>query len=62
MLAGTRLGKGVFLVGSPKTGRRNPSTFIKSRQASYGFQTVIEKVAVVLVVVPRKGLRRLFKT
>ena len=62
MLAGARVGKGVVLVRSPKTGKWNPPAFIKSRQASYGFQAGIQKAEVVLVVVTKKGLRELFKT
>ncbi|MEK9627606.1 MAG: lipid-binding SYLF domain-containing protein [Nitrospinota bacterium] len=62
MIAGARVGKGVVLVRSPKTGKWNPPAFIKSRQASYGFQAGIQKAEVVLVVITKKGLRELFKT
>ena len=60
MLAGARVGKGV-VVRSSKTGKWNPPAFIKSRQASYGFQAGIQKAEVVLVVVTKKGLKGLFK-
>ena len=62
ILAGARVGKGVVVVRSPKTGKWNPPAFIKSRQASYGFQFGIQKAEIVLVVVTKKGLRELFKT
>ena len=62
ILAGARVGKGVVVVRSPKTGQWNPPAFIKSRQASYGFQAGIQKAEIVLVVVTKKGLRELFKT
>ncbi|MBC8285379.1 MAG: lipid-binding SYLF domain-containing protein [Nitrospinae bacterium] len=62
MIAGARVGKGIILVRSPKTGKWNPPAFIKSRQASYGFQAGIQKAEIVLVVVTKKGLRELFKT
>ena len=62
MLAGARVGKGVVVVRSSKTGKWNPPAFIKSRQASYGFQAGIQKAEVVLVVVTKKGLKGLFKT
>lgn len=62
MIAGARVGKGVVLVRSPKTGKWNPPAFVKSRQASYGFQAGIQRAEVVLVVVTKKGLRELFKT
>ena len=62
ILAGARVGKGVVVVRSPKTGKWNPPAFIKSRQASYGFQIGIQKAEIVLVVVTKKGLRELFKT
>ena len=62
IIAGARLGKGVVVVRSPKTGEWNPPAFIKSRQASYGFQIGIQKAEIVLVVVTKKGLRELFKT
>jgi len=61
MLAGARVGKGVVVVRSSKTGKWNPPAFIKSRQASYGFQAGIQKAEVVLVVVTKKGLKGLFK-
>ena len=62
ILAGARVGKGVVVVRSPKTGQWNPPAFIKSRQASYGIQFGIQKAEIVLVVVTKKGLRELFKT
>ncbi|MZH05306.1 MAG: lipid-binding SYLF domain-containing protein [Nitrospinae bacterium] len=62
MLAGARVGKGIVLVRSPRTGKWNPPAFIKSRQASYGLQAGIQKAEVVLVVITKKGLRELFKT
>lgn len=62
MIAGARVGKGVVIVRSPKTGKWNPPAFVKSRQASYGFQAGIQKAEIVLVVVTKKGLRELFKT
>ena len=61
MFAGARVGKGVVVMRSPKTGKWNPPAFIKSRQASYGFQVGIQKAEVVLVVVTKKGLKGLFK-
>ena len=60
MLAGARVGKGIVVVRSSKTGKWNPPAFVKSRQASYGFQAGIQKAEVVLVVVTKKGLKRLF--
>lgn len=62
MIAGARVGRGVVIVRSPKTGRWNPPAFIRSRQASYGFQAGIQKAEIVLVVVTNKGLKELFKT
>jgi len=62
MLAGARIGRGVVVVRSPKTGKWNPPAFIRSRQASYGFQAGIQKAEIILVVVTNKGLRELFKT
>jgi len=62
IFAGARVGKGIVVVRSPKTGQWNPPAFIKSRQASYGFQAGIQKAEIVLVVVTKKGLRELFKT
>ena len=41
MIAGARVGKGVVIVRSPKTGKWNPPAFIKSRQASWGIQAGI---------------------
>mgnify|MGYP004001950759 FL=1 len=57
VIAGARVGKGVVVVRSPKTGKWNPPAFIKSRQASYGFQAGIQKAEIVLVVITNKGLR-----
>ena len=54
ILAGARVGKGVVGVRSPKTGKWNPPGFIKSRQASYGFQFGIQKAEIVLVFVTKK--------
>ena len=62
IFAGARVGKGVVVVRSPRTGKWNPPAFIKSRQASYGFQAGIQTAEIVLVVVTKKGLRELFKT
>jgi len=62
MIAGARVGKGVVIVRSPKTGKWNPPAFIKSRQASWGLQAGIQKAELVLLVVTNKGLRQLFKT
>ena len=41
MIAWARVGKGVVIVRSPKTGKWNPPAFIKSRQASWGIQAGI---------------------
>ncbi|MDC0206787.1 lipid-binding SYLF domain-containing protein [Nitrospinae bacterium] len=62
IIAGARVGKGIVVVRSPKTGKWNPPAFIKSRQISYGFQAGIQNAEIVLVVVTKKGLRDLFKT
>ena len=62
LIAGARVGKGIVVVRSPKTGKWSPPAFIKSRQASYGFQAGIQKAEIVLVVITNKGLRELFKT
>ena len=62
LIAGARIGKGIVVVRSPKTGKWSPPAFIKSRQASYGFQAGIQKAEIVLVVITNKGLRELFKT
>jgi SH3 domain-containing YSC84-like protein 1 len=62
MIAGARVGKGVVIVRSPKTGKWNPPAFIKSRQASWGIQAGIQKAELVLLVMTNKGLRQLFKT
>ena len=61
MLAGARVGKGIVVVRSSKNGKWNPPAFVKSRQASYGFQAGIQKAEVVFVVVTKKGLKGLFK-
>ena len=60
MITGARLGKTVVIVRSPKTGKWNLPAFIKSRQASYGFQARIKKAEIVLVFIKNKGLRELF--
>ena len=52
----------MVVVYSPKTGKCNPLAFIKSWQESYGYQAVIQKAKIVLVVITNKGLRELFKT
>ena len=62
MIAGARVGKGVVIVRSPKTGKRNPPAFVKSRQASWGIQAGIQKAELVLLVMTNKGLKQLFKT
>lgn len=62
MIAGARVGKGVVIVRSPKTGDWNPPAFIKSRQASWGIQAGIQKAELVLLVMTKKGLKQLFKT
>jgi SH3 domain-containing YSC84-like protein 1 len=62
MIAGARVGKGVVIVRSPKTGEWNPPAFIKSRQASWGLQAGIQKAELVLLVVSQKGLKQIFKT
>ena len=62
MIAGARVGKGVVIVRSPKTGKWNPPAFIKSRQASWGIQAGIQRAELVLFVMTNKGLKQLFKT
>ncbi|MBT6345593.1 MAG: lipid-binding SYLF domain-containing protein [Nitrospina sp.] len=62
MFAGARIGKGVVIVRSPKTGKWNPPAFIKSSQASWGLQAGIQKAELVLLVVTNKGLRQIFQT
>lgn len=62
MIAGARVGKGVVIVRSPKTGKWNPPAFVKSRQASWGIQAGIQKAELVLLVMTNKGLKQLFKT
>ena len=62
MIAGARIGKGVVIVRSPKTGKWNPPAFVKSRQASWGIQAGIQKAELVLLVMTNKGLKQLFKT
>lgn len=61
VIAGARVGKGVVIVRSPKTGKWNPPAFVKSRQASWGIQAGIQKAELVLLVLTNKGLRQLFK-
>ena len=51
VIAGARVGKGIIVVRSPKTGKWNPPAFIKSRQASYGFQAGIQEAEVILMVI-----------
>ena len=43
VIAGARVGKGVVIVRSPKTGKWNPPAFIKSRQTSLGLQAGIQE-------------------
>ena len=62
MIAGARVGKGVVIVRSPKTGKWNPPAFIKSRQASWGIQAGIQRAELVLLVMTNRGLKQLFKT
>ena len=62
MIAGARVGKGVVIVRSPKTGKWNPPAFVKSRQASWGIQAGIQKAELVFLVMTNKGLKQLFKT
>jgi SH3 domain-containing YSC84-like protein 1 len=61
VIAGARIGKGVVIVRSPKTGKWNPPAFIKSRQASWGIQVGIQEAELVLLVVTNAGLKQLFK-
>ena len=61
MIASARVGKGVVIVRSPKTGKWNPPAFIKSRQASWGIQAGIQEAELVLLVVTNGGLKQLFK-
>ncbi|MBC8286704.1 MAG: lipid-binding SYLF domain-containing protein [Nitrospinae bacterium] len=61
VIAGARVGRGVVIVRSPKTGEWNPPAFIKSRQASWGIQAGIQQAELVLLVVTNKGLKQLFK-
>ena len=61
VIAGARIGKGVVIVRSPKTGKWNPPAFIKSRQASWGIQAGIQEAELVLLVVTNAGLKQLFK-
>jgi SH3 domain-containing YSC84-like protein 1 len=61
VFAGARIGKGVVVVRSPKTGKWNPPAFIKSRQASWGIQAGIQEAELVLLVVTNAGLKQLFK-
>jgi lipid-binding SYLF domain-containing protein len=62
VIAGARVGKGVVIVRSPKTGKWNPPAFIKSRQASWGIQAGIQEAELVLLVITNKGLKQLFRT
>jgi lipid-binding SYLF domain-containing protein len=62
MIAGARVGKGVVIVRSPRSGEWNPPAFIKSRQASWGIQAGIQKAELVLLVMTKKGLKQLFRT
>ena len=62
MIAGARVGKGVVIVRSPKTGKWNPPAFVKSRQASWGLQAGIQKAELVLLIMTNKGLKQLFRT
>lgn len=61
VIAGARVGKGIVIVRSPKTGKWNPPAFIKSRQASWVIQAGIQEAELVLLVVTNKGLKQLFK-
>ena len=61
VIAGARVGKGVVIVRSPKTGKWNPPAFIKSRQASWGIQAGIQEAELVLLVLTNTGLKQLFK-
>ena len=61
VIAGTRVGKGVVIARSLKTGKWNPPAFIKFRQASWGIQAGIQEAELVLLVVTKKGLKQLFK-
>ena len=61
VFAGARIGKGVVVVRSPKTGKWNPPAFIKSRQASWGVQAGVQEAELVLLVVTNAGLKQLFK-
>jgi len=61
VIAGARVGKGVVIVRSPKTGKWNPPAFIKSWQASWGIQAGVQEVELVLLVVTNAGLKQLFK-
>jgi SH3 domain-containing YSC84-like protein 1 len=61
VIAGARIGKGVVIVRSPKTGKWNPPAFIKFRQASWGIQVGIQEAELVLLVVTKAGLKQLFK-
>jgi SH3 domain-containing YSC84-like protein 1 len=61
VIAGARVGKGVVIVRSPKTGKWNPPAFIKSRQASWGIQAGIQEAELVLLVITNAGLKQLFK-
>jgi SH3 domain-containing YSC84-like protein 1 len=61
VIAGARVGKGVVIVRSPKTGKWNPPAFIKSRQTSWGIQAGIQEAELVLLVITNAGLKQLFK-
>ena len=62
LIAGARVGKGVVIVRSPKTGKWNPPAFVKSRQTSWGIQAGIQKAEIMLLVMTNRGLKQLFKT
>jgi SH3 domain-containing YSC84-like protein 1 len=61
VIAGARVGKGVVIARSPKTGKWNPPAFIKFRQASWGIQAGIQEAELVFLVVTNAGLKQLFK-
>ena len=62
VIAGARVGQGIVIVRSPKTGKWNPPAFIKSKQASWGIQAGIQKAELVLLIITKKGLKQIFKT
>jgi SH3 domain-containing YSC84-like protein 1 len=61
VIAGARVGKGLVIVRSPKTGKWNPPAFVKSVQASWGIQAGIQEAELVLLVITNAGLKQLFK-